>query len=102
MTREVMQLALEYIERNAVIDGIGARDALRAALTQPEQHGMTNQRPKEHEYTSHVSYCRALEDYCDALEKRTEALPEQQSELYWAARTEHDAAAFMLPGSKSK
>ena len=62
---------------------------------------MTNQRPKEHDYASHVSYGRALEDYCDALEKRTEApLPEPQSELYWAARTEHAAAAFMLPGSK--
>jgi hypothetical protein len=29
---------------------------------------MTNQRPKEHDYASYVSYGRALEDYCDALE----------------------------------
>jgi hypothetical protein len=29
---------------------------------------MTKQRPKEYEWSSHVSYTRALEDYCDALE----------------------------------
>ena len=27
-------------------------------------------RPKEHEYTSHVAYARALEYYCDRLEER--------------------------------
>jgi hypothetical protein len=32
MTRELMQQALEYIERHAIIDGIPLRDALRAAL----------------------------------------------------------------------
>jgi hypothetical protein len=32
MTRELMQQALEYIERHAIIDGIPVRDALRAAL----------------------------------------------------------------------
>ncbi len=37
---------------------------------------MTNQRPKEHEYASYVSYGRALEDYCDALEGQ-QAQPEQ-------------------------
>jgi predicted negative regulator of RcsB-dependent stress response len=37
---------------------------------------MTNQRPKEHEYASYVSYGRALEDYCNALEGQ-QAQPEQ-------------------------
>lgn len=37
MTREVLQIALEYMERHAVIDGISVRDALRKALAQPEQ-----------------------------------------------------------------
>jgi hypothetical protein len=36
MTREVMQQALEYLERHAIIDGIPVRDALRAALSQPD------------------------------------------------------------------
>jgi hypothetical protein len=36
MSREVLQQALEYIERHAVIDGIAVRDALRKALAQPE------------------------------------------------------------------
>jgi FKBP-type peptidyl-prolyl cis-trans isomerase (trigger factor) len=27
-------------------------------------------RPNEHEYASHVSYTRALEEYCNSLEKR--------------------------------
>jgi hypothetical protein len=39
---------------------------------------MNNQRPKEHEYASHVSYGRALEDYCDALEGKT-----AHREGYW-------------------
>jgi hypothetical protein len=38
---------------------------------------MTNQRPKEHEYASYVSYGRALEDYCNALEGQ-QAQPEEQ------------------------
>ena len=42
---------------------------------------MTNQRPKEHEYASHVSYSRALEDYCDALEGQ-QAQPEHDVD-YW-------------------
>jgi hypothetical protein len=33
MTRELMQQALEYIERHAIIDGIPVRDVLRAALS---------------------------------------------------------------------
>jgi hypothetical protein len=37
MTRKAMQQALEYLERHAIIDGIAARDALRAALAQPVQ-----------------------------------------------------------------
>ena len=32
LTRELMQQALDYIERHAIIDGIPVRDALRAAL----------------------------------------------------------------------
>ena len=31
---------------------------------------MTEERPQEHEYASHVSYSRALEDYCTKLEQR--------------------------------
>jgi hypothetical protein len=37
MTREVLQQALDYVERHAIIDGIPVRDALRAALAQPVQ-----------------------------------------------------------------
>jgi hypothetical protein len=43
---------------------------------------MKNQRPKEHEYASYVSYGRALEDYCDALEGRP-AQPEQEPVAWW-------------------
>lgn len=32
-------------------------------------------RPKEHEYTSHVAYSRALEAYCDLLEQPAQDEP---------------------------
>jgi hypothetical protein len=35
--RELMQQALGYLERHAVIDGVPLRDALRERLAQPEQ-----------------------------------------------------------------
>ena len=38
MSREVLQQALDYVERHAIIDGIPVRDAIKAALAQPEQN----------------------------------------------------------------
>jgi len=35
---------------------------------------VTEDRPNEHEYASHVSYTRALEEYCNLLEKREDEL----------------------------
>jgi len=34
---EALRLALDYLERHAIIDGIPARDAIREVLAQPEQ-----------------------------------------------------------------
>lgn len=36
MNREVLQMALDYVERHAVIDGIPVRDAIKAALAQQD------------------------------------------------------------------
>ena len=35
---EALKMALDYLERHAIIDGIPARDAIREVLAQPEQY----------------------------------------------------------------
>jgi len=82
-------------KESAMVHEIKELRAKLAELEAQEPLGYTMTRPEEHAYSSHISYCRALEAYCDKIEAKLaeiEAHTKTLTQAAYAARLERDVA----------
>ena len=85
--RQAAQMAMDYLDRVAIIDGAPARDSLRAALAQPEQ-GQKIEQAVEAEREACAKVC----------EQRKITTPEWQLDQHYNQATSHCAQAIRLRG----
>ena len=71
---EALKMALDYLERHAIIDGIPVRDAIKEALAQPEQEPVANIRTWHKMGEQHAE----LWNWCAGLE----SLPDGDYDVY--------------------